>query len=72
MTREDFIGLILKRREGCGFLTAFRATLGDFLRVASEGNPEEQLYQPEENPVLPDSFNQISILFSIRFPYWPS
>ena len=32
-----------------------------------EGNPEEQPCQPEKNPVLPDSFTQIYILFPTRF-----
>ena len=32
----------------------------------SEENSEEQLYQPEENPVLPKSFTQIYILFPTR------
>ena len=31
----------------------------------SEGNPEEQSCQPEENPVHPDSFTWIYILFNI-------
>ena len=47
-----------------------------------EGNPKEQPCQPEENLVLPESFNYIYILFQIGFhigppkntqtvPYWP-
>ena len=31
----------------------------------SEGNPEDQPCQPEENPVHPDSFTWIYILFKI-------
>ena len=37
----------------------------------SKGNPEEQACQPEENPVLPDSFTQIYILFLIGFRIGP-
>ena len=37
----------------------------------SEGNPEEQLCQPKENSVLPDSFTQIYILFVIGFRIGP-
>ena len=48
-------------------LRAGRAAPRDFPRVKSEGNPEEQPCQPEENPVLPDSFTQIYILFPTRF-----
>ena len=33
----------------------------------TEGNPKEQLCQPEENPVLPDSFTQI-LQFRIGLP----
>ena len=36
-----------------------------------EGNPEEQPCQPKENPVLPDSFTQIYILFLIGFRIGP-
>ena len=35
---------------------------GDFLRAKPEGNPEEE---PEENPVHPDYFTWIYILFKI-------
>ena len=35
------------------------------------GIPEEQPCQPEENPVLPDSFTQIYILFLIGFHIGP-
>ena len=34
--------------------------------------PEEQPYQPEKNPVLPDSFTQIWIPFIIGFRIDPS
>ena len=37
----------------------------------SKGFPEEQPCQPEENPVLPDSFTQIYILFLIGFRIGP-
>ena len=40
-------------------------------RANPEGNPEEQPGQPEENPVLPDSFTQIYILFLIGFRIGP-
>ena len=55
----------LKRREGRGFPRAGRAALRDFLRAKPEGNPEEQPCQTEENPVHPDSFAWIYILFKI-------
>ena len=32
-----------------------------------EGNPKEQPCQPEENPILPNSFTQIYILLPTRF-----
>ena len=44
----------------------------DFSRAKPEGNPEEQPCQPEENPILPDSFTQIYILFLIVFRIGPS
>ena len=37
----------------------------------SEGNPEDPPCLPEENPVLPDSFTQIYILFQIGFRIGP-
>ena len=37
----------------------------------SERNPEEQPYQPEENPVVPDSFTLTFILFLIVFGISP-
>ena len=40
-------------------------------RVSHEGNPEEQPCQPKENPVLPDSFTQIYIIFLIGFRIGP-
>ena len=55
-------------REGRGFL---RAAPRDFSRAKPEENPNGQPYQPEENPVLPDSFTQIYILFLIGFPIGP-
>ena len=58
-------------REGQGFPRAGRTALRDFPRAKPEGNPEEQPCQPEENPVLPDSFTQIYILFLIVFRIGP-
>ena len=52
-------------------MRAGRAAPRDFPRENTEGNPEEQPYQPEENPVLPDSFTQIYILFLIGFRIGP-
>ena len=54
------IGLIQVKE---GFPRAGRAAPRDFLRAKPEGNPEEQPCQPEENPVHPDSFTWIYILF---------
>ena len=42
-----------------------------FQRAEPEGNPKAQPCQPEENPVLPDSFTQIYILFLIGFCIGP-
>ena len=39
----------------------------DFPKTKPERKPEEQPCQPKENPVLPDSFIQIYILYSIGF-----
>ena len=50
-----------------GFSEAGRAAPRDFPRA----KPEEQPCQPEENPVLPDSFTQIYILFLIGFRIGP-
>ena len=41
--------------------------LAGLLRVIYEGNSKEQPCQPEESPVLPDSFTQMYILFLIGF-----
>ena len=57
--------------EGRGFQRAGRAAPKDFPRAKHEGNPEEQPCQPEEKPVLPDSFTQIYILFIIGFRIGP-
>ena len=35
-----------------------RAAPRDFWRAMSYGNPKEQPFQPEENPVHPDTFTQ--------------
>ena len=48
-----------------GFQRAGRAAPRVFPRAKAEGNPEEKPCQPEENPVHPDSFNWIYILFKI-------
>ena len=50
-----------------GFLRAGMAALRDFPRAKPEENPKEQPCQPKENPVLPDSFNQIYIIFPTPF-----
>ena len=59
------------RREGRGFLRAGRAAPRDFQWAKPEGNPKEQPSQPEENPVLPDYFTPIYILFPIDFRIGP-
>jgi hypothetical protein len=50
-------------------MVSFHCTAPDltpeFLRAKPKGNPEEQPCQPEENPVHPDSFTGIYILFKI-------
>ena len=46
---------------------AGRAAPRDFLRAKPEGNPEQQLCQPKENPVHTDSFTRIYILSKIGF-----
>ena len=50
-----------------GFLWDGRATPRDFPREKPEGNPEEQPFQPEENPVFPNSFTWIYITFQMDF-----
>ena len=42
-----------------GFSEGGRAAPRDFVRAKPEGNPEELTCQPEENPVLLNSFTQI-------------
>ena len=67
-----WIGLIsVKRREGRGFPRADRADPRDFPWAEPKGNPKEQPCQPEKNPVLPDLFPQIYILFLISFSIAP-
>ena len=53
-------------------MRAGRAAPRDFPRAKPEGNPEEQRCQPKENPVDPNSFTQIYILFLIGFRIGPS
>ena len=53
------------------FPKAGRAAPRDILRAKPEGNAEEQLCQPKENPFVPDSFTQIYILFLIGFRIGP-
>ena len=48
-----------------------KTALKDFPRAKPKGNPEEQPCQAEENPVLPESFTQIYILFLIGFRIGP-
>ena len=65
MKHMGYNGLILVTRggEGRGFHRAVRAAPRDFLRAEPEGNVKEQLCQGDGNPILPDSFTQIYILF---------
>ena len=58
---------VIRVKEGgrTGLPRAGRAVPRDFPRAKPEGNPEEQLCQPEENPVHPNSFTWIYILFKI-------
>ena len=51
-------------RKGRGFPKAGKA-------AKPEGNPKDQPCQPEENPVLPDSYTQIYILFLKGFRIGP-
>ena len=51
--------------DGQGFPRAGRAAPRDFPRAKPERNPEEQPCKPKENPVDPDSFTWIDILFKI-------
>ena len=48
-----------------GLPRAAKAAPTDFPRAKPEGNPEEQPCQTEENPVQPNSFTWIYILFKI-------
>ena len=41
----------------------------DFPRAKAKQNMEEQLFQPEENPVIPDSFTPVYILFEVVLVY---
>ena len=65
--RTDEIGLIQVKEEGwTGFSRAGRAALRDLPRANPKGHSEEQPCQPEENPVYPNSFTWIYIIFKIR------
>ena len=59
------------RRKGQGFPRAGRAVPRDFFKGEPEGKPKEQPRQPEENPVLSDSFTHVYILFLIGFRIGP-
>ena len=60
-------GLIQVKEEGWpGFSKGWQGCPTDFPRAKPKGNPKEQPCQPKENPVLPDSFTQIYILFPTR------
>ena len=61
-----------KEREGRDFPRTCRAAPRDFLRVKPDGNSKEQACQPRENPILPDFFSQIYILFLIALPIGPT
>ena len=50
-------------REGWDFPKVGRAAPTDFQRVKLMINHKEQPCQPQENPVLPDSFTKVYILF---------
>ena len=54
-----------------GFSKAGKAAPREFPRPKPEKNPEVQPGQLEENPVLPDSFTQIYIIFQIGFRKCP-
>ena len=56
---------------GRGFPRAVKAAMRDFLKPEPDGSIEEQLCQPKANPVLPDSFTQIKIIFVIGFRIGP-
>ena len=60
---------VIRVKEGgrTGLPRAGRAVPRDFPRAKPEENPEEQLCQPEENSVLPDSFTRIYILCQLDF-----
>ena len=58
-----YTGLIQVKEEG--WTRAGRAAPKDFPRAKPERNPEEQLCQPEEKPVHPNSFTWIYIPFKI-------
>ena len=62
--RLAVFGLIRVKEEG-------RTGFSEGWQGCSEGNPEEQPCQPEENSVLSDSFTQIYILFLIGFRIGP-
>ena len=56
---------------GHGFPKAGRAAPRDFPRAGLKGNPKESPCQPNINPVLPDSFTPIYIIFFIGFCIGP-
>ena len=60
-----------KKKRRMGISRAGRAAPRNFPRAKPMAIPEEQPCQPKENPVLPDSFNQIYIIFLIGFRIGP-
>ena len=58
---KDSVWVNPSKREGMDGVV--RAAPRDFLRAKAKGNFEEQLCQPEENFVPPESFTRIYILF---------
>ena len=62
---------LLTLEGGTGFSRAGRAAPRDFPQAAPSRNPLEQPCQHLENPLLPNSFTQIYILFQIGFCIGP-
>ena len=50
---------------------AGRAAPRDFPRAKPKGNSKEQPCQPKEDPVLPEFYTQIYIIFLIGFRIGP-
>ena len=64
--------LIQVKEEGwTGISEGWQGCSEGFPEGKAKGNFEEQLCQPEENPVLPNSFTRINILFQLDFLHFP-